>query len=127
MEGEGDNLGVAFVDRLQIGQHRLVANLAGSSGFKGSRQTVHELQFWTQLEERQIEVASYAKFSIEVGALQFDVVVVLATEVDHGVETSHEVGTVVVGARGCKDEVAGRRDVGRLGAVRGQRPQGQPI
>lgn len=68
IERKGYHLRVSFGDGVSVNQHILVAHLLGVFGVKTVAETIHELQFGTQFEERKIEIASYAHFQEYVGA-----------------------------------------------------------
>ena len=95
-------------------QHVSVAQAVGVSGIEAVAQSVHELQFGSQLEERQVEVAAESHLSAYVVAFEADVVGALAAEIYHRVDTGYEVRTVVVEPRGCEYEVECGGDVHRL-------------
>lgn len=114
VEAEDYHLGVGFLHRFGVGQHVFVAQLIGMVCVKTVAQTIHELQFGSKLEERQVKIASDAYFGTDVVAFEFDVVGAFAAQVYHWIDAGHEVRTVVVESWRCEDEVEGRRDIDRL-------------
>ena len=82
-------------------------------------ETVAELQFGHELEERQVEIATQSDLEHQVVALQLDVVLVFAREVDHRTETGNDVGTVVIEPLGRELQVYGHREIGVLHVLRG--------
>ena len=77
-------------------------------------ESVDELQFGAQLEERQVEVAAYAELQRERCALQLQRVGALARKVYHRRHTSHEVRAVIVESRRREYKVASHSNVRRL-------------
>ena len=68
---------------------------------------VHELQFRTQLEVGEIEVAAQTDFQKDITPLQLDVIIVLARKIQHRIDAQHHVWAVVVEAGSSGNEVEG--------------------
>ena len=118
IEREDDHLAVAAGDGIGVLAQVGVLQFAGMVLVEGIAKTVAELQLGDELEEGQIEIAAQSDFKEKVGALQLDILLILAREVDHRVDACHHVRTVVVPSLGTELDVEGKRDVGVLHVLR---------
>ena len=114
IERQGNHLRSRLVHRVRIRQHGLVLQFGRVVGVEHVAEAEHELQFRTEFEERQVEVAAHTYFKETFALLELNVVVRISREVQHGIHAEHHVGTVVVEALGREYQVAGRRDIHAL-------------
>lgn len=96
IEAEDNHLCVCLAHGFGEAEHISVAKLVWVIGVEAVAKTINELQFGTELEERQVEVAAETYLRADVVAFQLYVIGALAAEVYHRVETCHEVRTMVV-------------------------------
>lgn len=76
--------------------------------------SINKLKLWSQLEERQVEIASHTQFQGKRLTLELKVVAGLGTEVYHWRHASHEIRTMVVEAWRGKDNVGRASYISRL-------------
>lgn len=114
IEGENNHLGMRLADRLSVGNHVFVTQLVDMVLVQAVGQAIEELQFGSQLEEGEIEIASRSYLDEEVRPFEFEVIVLFVAEVNHGIDAGNHVGTMVIKPRPGKDEVHGGGEIGGL-------------
>ena len=113
IEGEDYHLGTASVDGVGEDDGGLVCEV-GTILVDDVEESVAELYFGYEFEEREVEVATDARFEIDVKGFEFQVALFLDGEVEHGVDTCHDVGAIVVESLGCELGIEGQGYVCRL-------------
>lgn len=111
IERQHDHFRMTCLDAVGVHAHVGILQFTGVVVVQCILQTVAELQFWDQFEEGQVEVAAQSHLQEKVGALQLDVLLVLAREVDHRVHASHDIGAVVVPALCTELQIDGEGDI----------------
>ena len=111
---QGDDFCTSLVDGVGIHHHVAVAKMIGMVSVERVGEAIHEFQLGTEFKKWKIEVTANAQLCIEVVTLQLQIVVVATREINHRVETRHEIRTVIVEAGGCNNQVDGAGDVGGL-------------
>ncbi len=118
IEGEGNQLAVPGTDR--IGKNALIdiRQFVGMVLVKRVHQTVAELQFRDEFEERQVEVAADTYLEHRVVPFQLDEILRLAGQVHHWVDAANDIGAVIVETLGRELQVDGEGYIGVLHVLR---------